>query len=107
MLSRPAATLATALIGLWSALSAAQTATVAPLAMSVMNRTDERYQSYNIEMAKIIGARFWKPYAHSSGTPSASDQMRDTLSHQRYVHAEFRGTDRRFTLYLSPKERSR
>jgi hypothetical protein len=23
---------------------------------------DERYQSYNVEMAEVIGARFWKPY---------------------------------------------
>ena len=23
---------------------------------------DDRYQSYNVEMAEVIGARFWKPY---------------------------------------------
>jgi len=23
---------------------------------------DERYQSYNVEMAEVIGGNFWKPY---------------------------------------------
>jgi len=34
---------------------------------------DERYQSYNVEMAEVIGARFWKPYPKDRDTrpPSA------------------------------------
>src|ERR1700744_2967741 len=33
-----------------------------------ISKVDERFQSYNIEMAEIIGAQFWKPYAHMSKT---------------------------------------
>jgi hypothetical protein len=27
---------------------------------------DERYQSYNVEMAEVIDGRFWKPYESQS-----------------------------------------
>jgi heparanase len=36
---------------------------------------DERYESYNVEMAEVIGGNFWKPYNTSDATsakPSAS-----------------------------------
>jgi len=38
---------------------------------------DARFQSYNVEMAEVIGARFWKPYAHMSTTspPPAEIQV--------------------------------
>jgi hypothetical protein len=35
-------------------------------ALPVIATIDERFQSYNVEMAQIIGAPFWKPYAHMS-----------------------------------------
>jgi hypothetical protein len=34
-------------------------------------KVDERFQSYNIEMAQIIGAQFWKPYSNMSKTSDA------------------------------------
>lgn len=33
-----------------------------PVTFSVIGHVDERYQSYNVEMAEVIGAKFWKPY---------------------------------------------
>jgi hypothetical protein len=35
---------------------------VTPAAMPRIATVDERYQSYNIEMAEVIGGKFWKPY---------------------------------------------
>jgi heparanase 1 len=35
-----------------------------PAAFKALGHTDERFQSYNVEMAEVIGGRFWKPYAH-------------------------------------------
>src|ERR1700754_316347 len=32
--------------------------------LPVIGKVDARFQSYNVEMAEIIGAKFWKPYAH-------------------------------------------
>jgi hypothetical protein len=29
---------------------------------------DDRFQACNVEMAEVIGARFWKPYANMSAT---------------------------------------
>jgi heparanase 1 len=51
---------------------ASQAVQVVPAALKAVNQTDERYQSYNIEMAEVIGGRFWKPYAHSTGVPPAT-----------------------------------
>ena len=51
-----------------------------PGSFTSVARVDPRYQSFNIEMAEVIGAKFWKPYAnrHSNapmtktlGKPSA------------------------------------
>ncbi|HJV79895.1 hypothetical protein [Noviherbaspirillum sp.] len=36
--------------------------TVSPAKLPRIATVDERYQSYNVEMAEIIGAKFWKPY---------------------------------------------
>jgi heparanase 1 len=45
-----------------------------PGALETLGKTDERFQSYNVEMAEVIGGRFWKPYAHMSATsPVASE----------------------------------
>src|SRR5207244_13581295 len=32
---------------------------------------DERYQSYNIEMAELTGGQFWKPYEKMGSKPQA------------------------------------
>jgi hypothetical protein len=35
---------------------------VAPATMAKVATVDARYQSYNIEMAEVVGGNFWKPY---------------------------------------------
>jgi heparanase 1 len=42
-------------------VQAAQTS-ISPSTMPRIATIDARYQSYNVEMAEVIGARFWKPY---------------------------------------------
>ena len=37
-----------------------------PAAMPAIATVDVRYQSYNIEMAEIVGGNFWKPYDQKS-----------------------------------------
>lgn len=43
--------------------------TIAPGRFARIGAVDERFQSYNVEMAEVIGGWFWKPYA---GTGSAA-----------------------------------
>jgi heparanase 1 len=66
-----AATLATgaAIAGLTVAAGGQQT----PLAVKTLPRIatiDERYQSYNIEMAELTGGQFWKPYEDFASQPA-------------------------------------
>ncbi len=42
----------------------AQTIHLDPTALKAVGHIDPRFQSYNVEMAEVIGARFWKPYTH-------------------------------------------
>ena len=39
---------------------------ITPATMPRIATLDERYQSYNVEMAEVIGGRFWKPYESQS-----------------------------------------
>ena len=41
----------------------AASATLTPSTLPRLGTVDARYQSYNVEMAEVIGARFWKPYS--------------------------------------------
>jgi len=51
-----------AAVGCMSIASAAPIS-INPSVMPRIARVDERYQSYNVEMAEVIGGSFWKPYA--------------------------------------------
>jgi heparanase 1 len=62
----PAALLLVSGLGQWC--WGAETAPLDPGTLTAVGRVDERFQSYNVEMAEVIGARFWKPYAHMSTT---------------------------------------
>lgn len=42
--------------------SVSPVAAIHPGRLPRVGTIDERYQSYNVEMAEIIGGRFWKPY---------------------------------------------
>ena len=39
--------------------------------MKQVASVDERFQSYNVEMAEVIGGKFWKPYGKDSSKPMA------------------------------------
>jgi heparanase len=57
-----------AMIALAVAVSHARTANPVWLdagSMVSIATVDERYQSYNVEMAEVVGGKFWKPYASS------------------------------------------
>jgi heparanase len=41
-----------------------------PSQLSRIATVDERFQSYNVEMAEVIGGNFWKPYGASPSVPS-------------------------------------
>ena len=57
-------------------VAAAQTAravrTIAPASLPAVAKVDPRFQSYNVEMAEVIGGRFWAPYP-KSGAAAAFD----------------------------------
>ena len=40
----------------------AQPVALSPATMQRVATVDQRYQSYNVEMAEVIGGKFWKPY---------------------------------------------
>lgn len=45
--------------------------TLMPAAMQRVAVVDERYQSYNVEMAEVMGGNFWRPY-NKNGTVARS-----------------------------------
>src|SRR5208337_2594158 len=56
------ASMAVTALGL-AASGQAAAATITPSALPQLTTIDERFQSYNVEMAEVIGGDFWKPYA--------------------------------------------
>ncbi len=50
----------------------AQSVSVNPANMPRIAIIDQRFSSYNIEMAEVTGGSFWKPYGASSKTPQAN-----------------------------------
>ena len=47
-----------------------------PASMPKIGTVDERFQSYNIEMAEVIGGNFWKPYDQQDD--QSKSQVSDT-----------------------------
>ena len=71
--SRPAfIQLAALVMGLsYTGPTMAQPIAVSPATMPRVATVDQRYQSYNVEMAEVIGGNFWKPYEpQRNGIPS-------------------------------------
>ena len=50
----------------------AQSVSVDPTNMPRIGNVDERFVSYNIEMAEVTGGNFWKPYHNSSAAAEAT-----------------------------------
>jgi hypothetical protein len=44
----------------------ATTTRLAPASLPAIATVDARYQSYNVEMAEVVGGNFWKPYTAQS-----------------------------------------
>jgi hypothetical protein len=40
--------------------------------MKYIGSVDERYQSYNVEMAEVVGGEFWRPYKTMDSLPSST-----------------------------------
>ncbi len=56
-----------------------------PARMPQVATVDERFQSYNVEMAEVIGGKFWKPYQSNAGStrrPSAGSPESDGIVSQ-------------------------
>jgi heparanase len=49
---------------------------VTPGAMRPVATIDERFLSYNVEMAEVIGGDFWKPYTDASTAPLEAETVR-------------------------------
>lgn len=43
--------------------------------MKYLGNVDERYQSYNVEMAEVVGGRFWRPYKTMDSLPSTKSSF--------------------------------
>jgi hypothetical protein len=63
------------LVGLACSAALADDPFIDPANMPRIGTVDERFQSYNIEMAEVTGGRFWSPYPKQVryGTPAGSD----------------------------------
>src|SRR3954467_12359952 len=43
--------------------------------MKYLGSVDERYQSYNVEMAEVVGGEFWRPYKTMDSLPSSTSSF--------------------------------
>ncbi|MBS1600754.1 MAG: hypothetical protein JST75_21220 [Bacteroidetes bacterium] len=43
--------------------------------MKYIGDVDERYQSYNVEMAEVVGGEFWRPYKTMDSLPSSGSSF--------------------------------
>lgn len=49
--------------------------TLTPASMARVTTIDQRYQSYNVEMAEVVGANFWKPYKNGQVQGSGANMF--------------------------------
>lgn len=64
---------------------------VSPKEMLHIGSVDERFQSYNVEMAEVIGGNFWKPYDKQNTGTKKSDS--DTSSYSTDREFQIGGDD--------------
>jgi hypothetical protein len=69
----------------------AQSGSLDPTNMPRIDNVDERFVSYNIEMAEVTGGNFWKPYhnqnsAAAEATPPAQSASTPAFKGERYSH---------------------
>lgn len=58
----------------------AQPVSVTPGTLPAVATIDERYLSYNVEMAEVIGGKFWKPYGAAAGDAASASQTAPAAS---------------------------
>ena len=58
----------------------AQVVSLDPAKMPSIGTVDERFQSYNIEMAEVTGGNFWKPYDSKGSAPARATQSAQSAS---------------------------
>lgn len=79
---------------LYSAPTNGQIAPVTPQAMPAIGEVDQLYQSYNVEMAEVVGGKFWKPYARlneaAGSTASATHQSAQRAATSKWTSASGR-----------------
>jgi heparanase len=52
-----------------------------------VGRVEARFQSYNVEMAEIIGGRFWRPYARMNDAPEAPSSAGQAVTLDAHLFA--------------------
>ena len=58
----------------------AQAVSLDPAKMPRIGNVDERFVSYNIEMAEVTGGNFWKPYHNQSAAAAEATQLAQSAS---------------------------
>lgn len=64
----------------FSGATMAQPISVSPATLPHVATIDQRYQSYNVEMAEVIGGNFWKPYDQKRSATQNVRQAADGAS---------------------------
>ena len=59
-------------------ISVAQSLSLSPAAMPAVGMVDDRYQSFNVEMMRVVGADYGKPYDKKSPANPGSNSARTT-----------------------------
>jgi heparanase len=59
--------------------ASAEPATLTPRLLPAITRVDPRFQSYNVEMAEVVGAQFWAPYPPEGTKDAPRYQEREPL----------------------------
>lgn len=63
------------LLAAFAACASKPGGTIDPRRLARIGTIDDRFQSYNVEMAEIIGGKFWKPYGPGGKLPSPAGAL--------------------------------
>ena len=61
-------------------INAKKSYTIIPSALHQIGLVDECFQSYNIEMAEVIGGNFWKPYDKNELSKNNAKPLQDNIA---------------------------
>lgn len=60
----------------WASWAVAAPVSLQPRTMPAIARVGKRYLSYNVEMAEVVGGKFWKPYSRLTRTAKGSRDVK-------------------------------